>query len=145
MRKPGRNRHHEKGFQSRFLIGFEVLYCVLSSLHIVPKVELDKTNIFIVYLSRHIVGTASEYKTTAIAKIVCSSTAEYMPSVRKTPGVSPNSETEIRKFRSRESNKESAGRVCAFLLYLESLFVFVGVSMLRMCAVFVKPERAWIP
>lgn len=45
MRKPGRNRLHEKGFQSRFLIGFEVLYCVLSSLHIVPKVELDKTNI----------------------------------------------------------------------------------------------------
>lgn len=32
----------------------------------------------------HIIGTASEYKTTAIARIVCSSTAEYMPSIHKT-------------------------------------------------------------
>lgn len=87
----------------------------------------------------HIVGTASEYKTTVIARIVCSSTTEYMPSIHKTLGLSPNSETEIRKFRSRESDTESAGHVCAFLLlYLESLFVFVGVDYVWLCSICVQ-------
>lgn len=145
MRKPGRNRLHEKGFQSRFLIGFEVLYCVLSSLHIVPKVELDKTNILFLQFIFH--GTLLEQRQStklqpqlrlyvALPQNTCLAYARLW--------VSPNSETEIRKFRSRESDKESIGRVCAFLLlYLESLFV--GVSMLHMCAVFMKSERAWIP
>lgn len=46
MRKTGRNSHSMRnlvwGFKSQFLIESEaVILCVLSSLHIVPKVELD--------------------------------------------------------------------------------------------------------
>lgn len=72
-----------------------------------------------------------------------------MPSIHKTLDLSPNSETEIRKFRSRESDTESAGHVCFSLAVALKLVCVCGcrlcMAMLRMCAVFMKPERAWIP